>query len=624
MGVRRLTWLLVAGLAAVYIGERVVDAIPAVRVAFTGAGCVLVLAALGLRVVSWRRAAADARAVERIFVLGYAGCALALIGFLLAGDVGVGIGLPAGGSRFATAAIVLATILLAVSLLPVLAAQWAIGRRGRARPATGAVDVLRVRRLAEAALTVALTGASLMLVGWIASARDATLDLGYFRTASPGSAVTRIAESLGEPLRVRLFFPPASQVEDHVAGYFRALGAASGNVDVETHDRLAAPALAEEHGVTQDGTVVLAVGERREQFIVPTELAQARVRLRQLDETVQQTLMRAARDIRTVYFTVGHGELNDPSSAGPEEAAAFQHIDAFRSLFTLLHYRVADLGIQNGLGNAVPADAAMVIALGPRRAFLDAELAVLDTYLAGGGSLLLALEPDSDFDLGPLRQRLGVAFHDVPLADDQQHLRQRMNESDRRFIVTDRFSSHASVSTLGQSRVGAGIVLPGAGHLEIVADSAPQPTIVVRSLASTFADADRDFQLDDGTESRDTYPLVVAVEKFGGPADDARDDTEPLRAMVFADAELFSDVVITALGLNAALAADAVRWLGREEEMGGETTSEEDVPIVHTRAEDTAWFYATIFGAPALVLGIGLAAVARRRRRPTSALEEAT
>jgi len=83
---------------------------------------------------------------------------------------------------------------------------------------------------------------------------------------------------------------------------------------------------------------------------------------------------------------------------------------------------------------------------------------------------------------------------------------------------------------------------------------------------------------------------------------------------VFADADLFSDAVVTSLGLNAALAADAVRWLGREEELSGETQSEEDVPIVHTRAENVGWFYATIFGMPALVLLAGLYGVRRRRR----------
>jgi hypothetical protein len=87
-----------------------------------------------------------------------------------------------------------------------------------------------------------------------------------------------------------------------------------------------------------------------------------------------------------------------------------------------------------------------------------------------------------------------------------------------------------------------------------------------------------------------------------------------MRALVFADTEMMSDRVVSSFGMNAALVADAIRWLGREEDLSGETTSEADIPIRHTRAEDVAWFYSIILGAPSLVLLAGLIGVRRRRR----------
>jgi hypothetical protein len=88
-----------------------------------------------------------------------------------------------------------------------------------------------------------------------------------------------------------------------------------------------------------------------------------------------------------------------------------------------------------------------------------------------------------------------------------------------------------------------------------------------------------------------------------------------MRSLVFADSELFSDDVVYRLRLNADLTSDALRWLGREEQLSGGTVSEADLPIVHTRSEDVAWFYSTILGGPALVLLVGLMSVSRRRRR---------
>jgi hypothetical protein len=612
-----LTWVVAVALVAVFVGERIVADIAPARLLFSGGGVLVVVAAALWRLVAYRRSSGSVRRTERLFLLAYTGCVLALAGFFLAGDGAEWLGIDDNESaqRFETAAAVLASILLAAALLPALAAQWATPSGARFDPAAAAVDRLRLTQLAAAGLSVALAGAFLFVTGYVVSARDRTLDVGYFRTASPGTAARQIVESMTSPLRVLLFFPPANEVKDQVLGYFRALDAAAANITIEQHDRLAAPDIAAEHEVTEDGTIVLAVQDRSERITVSTELMQARARLRRLDEDVQRALMRVARDERTIYLTVGHGELNDASVATAEET--LRGVNALRSLFGMLNYRVQNLGVQTGLGRDVPADAAMVLVLGPMRPFLEPELQALDRYLARGGSALIALEPAGEFQLGPLRDRLGLEFRTHVLADDAQHLQQRGNVSDRRLIVTDRFTSHASISTLSRAGVGSGILLVGAGYLEPFGVTSPA-TFVVRSMATTFADADRDFEFDEGAEERKSYNVAAAVERDAEPrASGGAPAAAPrlMRSLVYADAELFSDAVVSSLGLNAALAADAVRWLGREEELAGETTSEEDVPIVHTRAEDVAWFYSTILGAPALVLGLGLLAVRRRRRR---------
>src|SRR5690606_36978688 len=239
-------------------------------------------------------------------------------------------------------------------------------------------------------------------------------------------------------------------------------------------------------------------------------------------------------------------------------------------------------------------------------------------------------DPESTFDSGPLARRLGVRYVAEPLADDQQHVRQRGNNSDRRLIVTDRFSAHAAATTLSRARPGGAVLFVGAGHLEDAsgaggtasgggeaADGAPRPTFIVRSLPSTFGDRNRNFEFDEGAEQRGSYNLVAAVEtaaamdaggKAGSHASDGArgDGARPMRALVYADADIFTDAVLRSLGLNAALVADGIKWLGGEEALAGAAESEEDVPIRHTRAEDVLWFYSTILGAPALVLAFGL------------------
>ena len=66
---------------------------------------------------------------------------------------------------------------------------------------------------------------------------------------------------------------------------------------------------------------------------------------------------------------------------------------------------------------------------------------------------------------------------------------------------------------------------------------------------------------------------------------------------------------------NLLLLSDALRFLQGEEASAGTIENEEDVPVKHTRDDDVAWFYATVFLIPLLVLGGGLLYVSRRRRR---------
>jgi hypothetical protein len=65
---------------------------------------------------------------------------------------------------------------------------------------------------------------------------------------------------------------------------------------------------------------------------------------------------------------------------------------------------------------------------------------------------------------------------------------------------------------------------------------------------------------------------------------------------------------------NQVLFVDSVRWLVGEERFAGLPNTEEDQKIQHTKQEDLAWFYSSIFGAPALILGLGVW-ISRRSRQ---------
>ena len=83
---------------------------------------------------------------------------------------------------------------------------------------------------------------------------------------------------------------------------------------------------------------------------------------------------------------------------------------------------------------------------------------------------------------------------------------------------------------------------------------------------------------------------------------------------MWADGVLLSDALMESAG-NQLLLGDGLQGLACESGASTQLDSPRDVAIEHTRQQDIAWFYATVFGAPLSVLGLGRGYVRFRRRR---------
>jgi len=206
----------------------------------------------------------------------------------------------------------------------------------------------------------------------------------------------------------------------------------------------------------------------------------------------------------------------------------------------------------------------------------------------------------------------------VTLANDKVHLRRRFNDSDRTILVTNRYSSHASVSTLSRNAARANAVFAGAAALESKPGNAfPLTDFTVKAMPDTFVDQNRDFQMQP-SEKKATLNLAAAVSKKIGAGEDPKTQKE-MRVFALGDADAVSDVVL-GNEANAILLIDAARWLGGEESFAGAIATAEDVKIEHTKQKDLVLFYSTIFGIPSLVLGLGLL-LSRRGRTKTSLVD---
>ncbi|ACY18554.1 Gldg family protein [Haliangium ochraceum] len=649
-----LSALFAVGLAGLLVGERALPHLELVRVLCSGGGMFLVLLVTGLRLFTTLNTRGDRRRVERALLWCQLGVLGALLLYLLTSDFGrglVGADALTGDAleRYLVPLQVLWAVAMGVSLVPMLMIELSLGTARRTRlslrdirsseVAQEAVEAFRVRESGAAGLSVAFAAALLMVTCNVAEQRNIRRDLSYFKTSSPGESTIRIAQSPPAAVRVMMFLPAVSTVKSEVRGYMESLVAAGGRIQLEDHDLYASAEEAKDFRVSSEGTIVFAHDGKVEKIHLTVDPANAgdlaaRSQLREFDSMVNRALLKVVRPRRKAYITAGHGEMSDEEnrwghSGGPE-------ITLLESALSALNYTVEPLGLMDGLGDGVPDDASLVLVLAPRAPLTDAELVALDEYLDGGGKLLFVLDPDSQASLGVLESRLGVRFLPEPITDDRSFVPRARNPTDHRIIRTDRVSSHASVSSIA-SGVGRGMLFIESGSLEPVDLSRKDGTrreFTVRSSQQAFADMNDNYMFDGLSEKRQMYPLVAAIERRASVATaapapaggaEAEDDPEAaserararllaeaeasassMRALVFSDADIFLDIHQSQWPRISLLIADSLKWLGGEEYLAGEIESERDVLIEHARSEDALWFYATLVGAPLLVLGFGV------------------
>jgi hypothetical protein len=281
-------------------------------------------------------------------------------------------------------------------------------------------------------------------------------------------------------------------------------------------------------------------------------------------------------------------------------------------------------GLSDGAASGVPADADAVVVVGGVHPFMPQEAQSIKNYVESGGKLFVLLDVDvstqdvlspgvRDASKDPLVKWLkesGVEFHAKVLANESNHARGTGTKADVWFLFSNIFTSHASVQTLAKNDQRAALIFLKSGYFTS-RDSNPSWTVfdTVRSLSDSFVDENRDFTLNEPTETREPRVIGMAMEQKI-PKDSAN---KAGRIVAFADATLVSDALIGNQA-NIVYFLDSLRWLWGEASVLGVAASEDDIPIRHSNKEDVVWFYGTIVFVPAFILLAGRFATSRTRR----------
>jgi hypothetical protein len=649
------------GLVAIFVGERLVGGEGLARLMVSGLGLLGVLAVTGLFLWAWLNSVDEARRVERLASL------LALLGLLALGLYALTTELVAGpaplarvGEQGLTGRQLLSAawpIVLAAAVLPLCFLQWSLASMGQGR----GIEWSRARASTGAGAVLAVFLCTLFLLNVVADRLDVNADLSYFRTSSPSEASRAMVRGLEADVEALLFFPRANDVGAEVRGYFDALARGAARFRVRPIELAMEPELAKAHRVTKEGTVVLVRGGTEQRIEIGDKLDTAKRKLRKLDGEFQTAMLNLAYKREVVYLLTGHGER----TAERVEGDGRQLLSMLKKVLEARNFTVKRLGAIQGLAEDVPEDAAFVLWAGPTDPLFPGELEALKRYLDRGGRLLMLVDPEAESrPAAELMAHLNLELEPGLLAHARYFVPYARAEIDRYNLVTDKFSNHAASSTVSRYSRDLPVAVPTAGALRVLrgGEAELRTTFILRSLPETWQDRNGDLQRQPDEPSR-VFDLAAAVSRklparpeekkaeppraepsAAAPATDEKTEekkteekkvavtpsghgdslrfTDEMRALVYADADLFADLFLgfqgnpnLAAGGNLYLLMDGLQWLVGEERLGGVAESEEDLPVAHTRSQDVLWFYGTVFAVPVLILVLGVATRWGRGRR---------
>lgn len=210
----------------------------------------------------------------------------------------------------------------------------------------------------------------------------------------------QLVKNLSEPVKVWVFDKDRNPQDRELLENYRRQGS---QFSFEYVDPQAQPGLAQQFGVKQFGDVYIEAGKQRQ--LVQTLNPQERLSEVRLTNKLQQ--IKGDRT-EAVYFLQGHGE----NSLSGEQGGLSQAIGALKDK----NFTTKPLNL---LQQSVPKDATVVVIAGPKRALFAPEVKALSNYLNSGGSVLLAVDPNTDPGLDSLLQNWGISFDKRLIVDPQ-------------------------------------------------------------------------------------------------------------------------------------------------------------------------------------------------------------
>ncbi len=270
---------------------------------------------------------------------------------------------------------------------------------------------------------ILLVAAIVAAVNYLGTKVHRRFDFSAGRIHSLSEQSIQVVKNLRQPLRITAFTVEGSAA----AAQFKELIALyryhSDRIEAETIDPYKNPALVQKFDVKYMNTVVFDFGKKN-------------TRIEQIsEEAVTNAIIKLTREReKALYFTQGHGEaeLERSDEFGLSEA---------KSALEKLSFKVKPLSLYQEKG--VPADAALLVVVGPQQPFFEGELKAIEEWLfQKKGRLLLLLGPTQGEEFNRLLNRAGVQLDKTVVVQPKDELTMALTGVDHFTVYTVKGGAH--------------------------------------------------------------------------------------------------------------------------------------------------------------------------------------
>jgi ABC-type uncharacterized transport system involved in gliding motility auxiliary subunit len=486
-----------------------------------------------------------------------------------------------------------------VCMLLYILSQW--------REIAGMFTKREARYGSIAAASVLIVLGILVAINYIGKRQNKRWDLTTSKQFSLSDQSRNIVSKLDAPLTATVFAPePDFQTyRDRLQQYAYV----SKNVQTDYIDPVKKPAVAQQNGITQNGTILLGYKGRTEKVTGNTE-----------QDITNGIIKVTTGQQKKVYFTTGHGERD---TAGSDQTG----YNAISGALGKENYAVEKVVLAQV--PSVPEDATVVVVAGPQQDFFPKEIDELKAFLAKGGKLLLLIDPPAKADSPALTNLLALAHDwDVDLGNnvviDVSGMGQLFNASEAVPIaasypphpITDRFRVITAFPLARSVDIVAGGVN---GHnAQPLVQTSPQSwaeTDIKALMAGTPV------KMDEGKDKPGPITLGAAVS--APVADASKDPAKPAdastpkpetRVVVFGDSDFAANGGAAIPG-NRDLFLNTLGWLSQQENLISIRPKEADDRRLNPMpaATQALIMYGAWLGVPLLIFGAGILSWWRRR-----------